>query len=151
MAPQNEPGGTDLFDLERFVVAQDTSASFLTALDEIKSGHKSTHWIWWIFPQLIGLGQSTISWHYAVKSLDEARAYLAHPLLGPRLVEATEAMLDHVGVTAIALLGVDDVKFHSSMTLFAAAAAAEDSVFERALNQFFSGVRDYQTVEMLDV
>ena len=150
MVPDYEPGGPDPFDLERFVIAQDTSASFSTALAEIRGGHKSTHWIWWVFPQLVGLGQSTISWHYAIKSLDEAKAYLGHPVLGPRLVEATEAMLAHTGSSAITLLGVDDVKFHSSMTLFAAASGPR-SVFERALDQFFAGVRDHQTVEMLDL
>jgi len=150
MAPDSEPAASDPFDLERFVVAQDAGASFSTALAEIESGRKSTHWIWWVFPQLIGLGQSTISWHYAIKSLDEARAYLAHPVLGPRLIEATEAMISHVGTSAIALLGVDDVKFHSSMTLFAAATSGE-SVYQRALDQFFSGVRDHQTIEMLDI
>ena len=150
MATETEPAGSDPYDLERFVVAQDAGASYATALAEIRSGRKATHWIWWVFPQLIGLGQSTISWHYAIKSLDEANAYLAHPVLGPRLVDATEAMLRHVGVSVIALLGVDDVKFHSSMTLFATAAGA-GSVFEKALDQFFAGVRDYQTVELLDV
>jgi len=150
MSPETEPAGTDPFDLERFVIAQDAGGSFPAALAEIRSGRKTTHWIWWVFPQLIGLGQSSISWHYAIKSLDEARAYLTHPVLGPRIDEATTAMLDHGDATAIALLGVDDVKFHSSMTLFAA-AAAPGSVYERALDQFFAGVRDYQTDEMLDI
>ena len=133
------------------VAAQDAGASYSAALNEIRSGRKVTHWIWWVFPQFIGLGQSTISWHYAIKSLEEAQAYLEHPILGPRLVEATEAMLAHGGVTVISLLGADDVKFHSSMTLFAAAAGPHDSVFERALDQFFAGVRDHQTDEMLDL
>ena len=151
MAPVSESVASDPFDLERFVAAQDAGASYSAALNEIRSGRKVTHWIWWVFPQFIGLGQSTISWHYAIKSLEEAQAYLEHPILGPRLVEATEAMLAHGGVTVISLLGADDVKFHSSMTLFAAAAGPHDSVFERALDQFFAGVRDHQTDEMLDL
>jgi uncharacterized protein (DUF1810 family) len=149
MAPANEPANTDPFDLERFVVAQDTGGSFVSALNEIRRGHKSTHWIWWVFPQLVGIGQSTISWHYAIKSIEEAQAYLDHPILGARLIEATEAMLAHVDTSAIALLGVDDVKFHASMTLFATASTTK-SVFEYALDQFFAGIPDHLTQEMLD-
>src|SRR5882724_3520289 len=118
----------DPFDLERFVKAQ--APVFGAALDELKAGHKRTHWMWFVFPQLRGLGHSTMAEIYGIASLDEARAYLAHPVLGPRLRQCTEAVLAVADRSLHAIFGSpDDAKFRSSMTLFAEAAQERDSNF----------------------
>jgi len=140
---------SDPFNLRRFLEAQDRADSYQRALGELRAGRKYSHWIWWIFPQLAGLGHSVISREYAITSLDEARAYLAHPVLGPRLRECTWAMNSHIGPSAVDILGhTDAMKFRSSMTLFSRADPSS-AEFARALDQFFNGVADVQTDLML--
>lgn len=131
MAPNPDP-----FQLNRFVAAQ--QGTFDTALSELRSGAKRTHWMWFVFPQIAGLGDSAMSRRYAIRSLDEARAYLDHPLLGPRLRLCTDAMLAWAGTRdSVAILGpVDAMKLRSSLTLFSAAAPGDD-LFDRALAAFF--------------
>jgi uncharacterized protein (DUF1810 family) len=132
--------------LERFVAAQDSVWPRVTA--ELKAGAKRSHWMWFVFPQIAGLGSSAMSQRYALASLDEARAYLAHPVLGPRLRQVTDLMLAHAGTPAEAILGgIDAVKFRSSMTLFGA-AAPEESRFARALDAFYGGP-DPRTLERI--
>ena len=138
---------TDTFDLSRFVDAQATAYS--TALAELRAGHKRTHWIWFVFPQLKGLGRSTTADHYGLSGLEEARAYLAHPLLGERLREATTAMLVHELQSASVVLGeLDAMKFRSCMTLFSRVEPSE-SLFGAALERFFNGEADARTLELL--
>ena len=133
-------------DLSRFLNAQETS--WPTALAELRAGRKRSHWMWWIFPQIAGLGRSDTAQRYAIRSLDEARAYQAHPVLGPRLREATAAVITAPG-DAEAILGViDALKLRSSMTLFEA-AAGDPTPFRAALDRFFSGGRDAATLDRL--
>jgi uncharacterized protein (DUF1810 family) len=135
------------WDLARFVSAQ--ASTYAEALAEIRAGRKRTHWIWFIFPQVEGLGHSSTSMRYAIRSLDEARAYLAHPVLGPRLIECAEALLAVEGRTAPEIFPYpDDLKLRSSMTLFAL-AAGPGSVFDRVLDRYFRGGRDGRTLELL--
>jgi uncharacterized protein (DUF1810 family) len=133
--------------LQRFIDAQD--ATFGTALAELKDGAKRSHWMWFIFPQIAGLGRSGTAQYYAIADLDEAKAYLAHPLLGPRLAQCTEAMLSWAGKrSAEAILGsIDTLKFASSMTLFEAAGDGER--FGCALDAFLGGRRDPMTLDLL--
>ena len=135
------------FDLDRFVAAQ--APIYALALAELRRGSKRSHWMWYVFPQIAGLGASAAARHYAIGSAGEAWAYLAHPLLGPRLVECTEAMLAHRGRTAEAILGpIDAIKLRSSMTLFE--AVAEDKApFAAALDAFYGGQRDPATLRLL--
>lgn len=113
---------------------------------ELKAGRKQSHWMWFVFPQIAGLGHSAMAQRYALASLDEARAYLAHPLLGSRLRQATELVLAVEGKTAHEIFGSpDDVKFRSSMTLFAA-AAPQETLFQKALYKYFSGEGDALTI-----
>jgi len=127
---------SDPFQLQRFVKAQE--GVFDTALSELRDGAKRSHWMWFIFPQIAGLGHSPMSRHYAIRSLDEAKAYLEHPLLGPRLRQSVQALLAWAGKRdATAILGpVDAMKLRSSLTLFAAAAPG-DPLFDRALASLF--------------
>ncbi len=135
------------FNLDRFVAAQEGVHD--RALAELKRGEKASHWMWFVFPQIAGLGSSATARLYAIASIDEARAYLAHPLLGLRLREATEAALVHRGKRAEAIFGaVDALKFRSSMTLFEA-AADEPRLFAAALEQFYGGARDAATLRLL--
>jgi uncharacterized protein (DUF1810 family) len=135
------------FDLDRFVDAQ--AAWYATALEELRAGRKRTHWIWFVFPQLAGLGRSEASRKYGISGIAEARAYLAHPLLGPRLLEAVEAMLGHRGATAQSILGdLDAMKFRSCLTLFARARPTE-RVITSALEYFFPQGEDAKTVQLL--
>jgi uncharacterized protein (DUF1810 family) len=137
------------FDLERFVTAQ--APVFATALAELQSGQKRGHWMWFVFPQLRGLGRSSMSEFYGISSLDEARAYLAHPLLGPRLIRCTQAVLAVEGRSLRAIFGSpDDVKFCSSMSLFARAAGDRGSLFHAALDHYCGGRLDSRTVALLD-
>lgn len=145
------PSGTeraDPFNLTRFVTAQEEHASYRQALTELRDGRKVTHWIWWVFPQVAGLGRSETSRYYAISSLDEARAYLAHPVLGPRLREAAAAVLGHVGRSADQVLGGDDVKLRSCMTLFER-AAPDDELFRNVIATFFDGASDAVTERLL--
>lgn len=133
--------------LARFVEAQ--APVFESALRELRDGRKRTHWMWFVFPQLRGLGRSAMAHRYGIADLDEARAYLAHPLLGARLAECTQAMLAHAGTRLGAILGFpDDLKFVSCMTLFDAAGGPKD-LFERALQAFNGGVADAATLRLL--
>jgi uncharacterized protein (DUF1810 family) len=137
----------DPHDLERFVAAQRTS--YERALAEIKEGFKVSHWMWYVFPQIAGLGFSSTSKRYAIKSLDEARAYLAHRVLGPRLAECAAATLAVEGRTAHEIFdSPDDFKLRSCATLFAA-VAGKDSVFQRLLDKYFDGVPDSKTLRLL--
>ena len=133
--------------LARFVSAQEPV--WPQVLSELEAGAKHSHWMWFVFPQIAGLGSSAMSRRYAIASLAEARAYVAHPVLGPRLREATDLMLGHAGMPAVAILGgIDAVKFRSSMTLFQA-ADPDDRRFVRALDAFYGGVPDKRTLELL--
>ncbi len=137
----------DPYDLQRFISAQE--GVYERALAELQSGKKRSHWMWFIFPQVEGLGQSPTSKYYAITSAAEAREYLAHPLLGTRLHECAEAVLILEGRSASEVFGFpDDLKFRSCMTLFAEIAGA-DSVFARVLRQVFDDQRDRQTLEFL--
>ena len=138
----------DPHDLQRFVDAQ--AASYDGALTELKAGAKRGHWMWFVFPQIAGLGQSPTARRYAIAGREEALAFLAHPLLGPRLVEAAMAVTAAApGRSATAILGViDAVKLRSSMTLFAA-VADDPAPFEAALARFFAGERDPETLRRL--
>jgi uncharacterized protein (DUF1810 family) len=135
-------------DLSRFLDAQDRGGTYEQALAELRAGRKHGHWIWFVFPQVMGLGRSTASQYYAISGLDEARAYLAHPVLGPRLVECARALLDLPGSDAVAVLGsVDAQKLRSSMTLFATADG--DPVFAQVLDKYFGGTPDELTLGRL--
>ena len=140
----------DPFDLDRFVRAQEPVLAQVRR--ELGEGRKRTHWMWFVFPQVAGLGQSTMSRRYAIASLDEARAYLAHPVLGRRLGECAAALLElGPDATAESVFGsIDARKLRSSMTLFARAAAADDR-FGRVLDRYFGGTPDPLTLELLDV
>ena len=138
---------SDPFDLGRFVLAQ--ADDYEQALAEIKGGRKRTHWMWYIFPQIDGLGSSSMSRRYAIRSLAEARAYLDHPVLGPRLIEAAEAALAVEGKSAHEIFGSpDDMKLRSSATLFAS-VVAPDSVFARLLDTYYRGERDGRTLGLI--
>jgi uncharacterized protein (DUF1810 family) len=133
-------------DVERFVQAQDDGGTYDRALAELQAGRKTSHWMWFVFPQVQGLGHSAMAQRYAVSGLDEARAYLAHPVLGPRLRECCEALLALPDDTsAVAVLGsVDATKLRSSMTLFAR-AAPEEPLFGRLLDRWYDGRADPAT------
>jgi uncharacterized protein (DUF1810 family) len=138
----------DPFDLRRFVEAQDGGV-YERALAELRAGRKQTHWMWFIFPQLAGLGASAMAERYAIGSLEEARAYLAHPVLGPRLAACVAAVNAVEGRTARELMGgPDDLKLRSSLTLFAR-AAADAGPFRAALGKYYGGVEDAATVGLL--
>ena len=133
-------------DLERFVQAQ--SSSYETALSEISAGHKSSHWIWYIFPQIAGLGFSFMSQYYAIHDLEEAKAYMQHPVLGPRLIEISNALLTLEGNNPTAVMGYpDDMKLRSSMTLFML-AVPEEPVFKQVLDKYYGGETDKRTIEL---
>src|SRR6185437_11381007 len=129
--------------LQRFADAQEDAAIYARALSELRAGRKQGHWIWFVFPQIAGLGSSPMSQAYAIRSLEEARAYLEHPVLGPRLRESTEALLAaDPGASAEAILsGIDAMKVRSSMTLLHR-AAPEEQLFRDALDRFYGGEAD---------
>jgi uncharacterized protein (DUF1810 family) len=138
----------DPFNLQRFLDAQ--QPLYNEVLAELRSGHKTGHWMWFIFPQVQGLGHSEMSRRFAITSADEAKAYLAHPILGPRLKECTHLVLEIKGRTLKQIFGeVDALKFHSSMTLFAHATPAQ-SVFTDAITNLCGGVLDDPTLHQLD-
>ncbi|MDA9401951.1 DUF1810 domain-containing protein [Bradyrhizobium sp. CCBAU 45389] len=137
---------TDPFDLERFVQAQ--NPVFRDVQGELARGRKQSHWMWFVFPQVAGLGFSAMSQRYAIGSRAEAVAYLAHPVLGPRLIACTRLVLAVEGRTINAILGApDDAKFRSSMTLFG--AVSDEPVFDQALARYFTGERDGATLAIL--
>ncbi len=136
-------------DLERFVTAQDSRGTYASAVDELRTGRKTSHWMWFVFPQIAGLGVSETSRRYAISSLEEARAYLAHPILGTRLQECVRVLNELSGSTAEEILGpVDAMKLRSSMTLFAR-AAPENPLFGAVLVRYFDGVADDATDALL--
>jgi uncharacterized protein (DUF1810 family) len=138
---------SDPFDLQRFVSAQEDS--FVRAVEELARGRKESHWMWYVFPQVAGLGGSGMSRRYAIRARAEAQAYLAHPILGPRLAQAAATLLEVQGRTACEIMGQpDDVKLRSSMTLFAQ-VAPDGSVFRRVLDRYFAGEPDLRTLEIL--
>jgi uncharacterized protein (DUF1810 family) len=140
-------GPDDPYDLGRFLQAQ--ADDYERALSEIAGGRKRTHWMWYIFPQIDGLAFSSTSKHYAIRSVEEARAYLAHPVLGPRLRECAEAVVGVEGRTAAEIFGSpDDMKLKSCATLFAS-VAPPGSVFDRLLDKYFRGERDGKTLRLL--
>lgn len=137
----------DPHDLARFVDAQ--SAGYAEALAEIRGGRKRSHWMWYVFPQIDGLGSSPTARRYAIRSVAEARAYLAHPVLGPRLLEIAEAALAIKGRTAAEVFGTpDDLKLNSCATLFAA-VTPPGSVFARLIDRYFDGERDGRTLRLI--
>jgi len=139
----------DEFDLQRFVRAQDQGGTYLQALAELRRGRKVSHWMWFVFPQLAGLGRSSTARFYAIHSLAEAEAYLAHPVLGARLRESAAVVAELTGRTAEDVFGgIDAVKLRSSMTLFARAAPAERS-FADVLDRCFAGQPDPATGRLL--
>ncbi len=133
------------YHLERFVAAQESV--YPQVLEELRSGSKRSHWMWFIFPQLAGLGRSETARYYAIQSLDEARAYLAHPLLGARLRECVAILSGLEGRTAEDIFGYPDVlKLHSSLTLFE--LACDDDLFTQALERYYDGSRDESTLRL---
>ena len=140
---------SDEYDVERFVVAQDARATYASAVAELRCGRKVTHWMWFVFPQIAGLGLSEMSRRYAISSLEEARAYLAHPTLGARLRECARVLIELNGRTAEDVFGaVDAMKLRSSMTLFER-AAPDDPLFRDVLERYFGGVVDDATEALL--
>ncbi len=134
-------------DLQRFVDAQDPI--YERVLDELRAGRKRTHWMWFVFPQIAGLGSSPTSVKFALSGLDEARAYLDHPILGPRLRECTQLVADLSGYSAFDIFGgIDALKLHSSMTLFAH-AAPDDPLFKTVLDRYFDAQADPQTLKRI--
>ncbi len=145
----DSPSTDDPYQLSRFIHAQQDD--FERALAEIQSGKKRTHWMWYIFPQLDGLAFSPTSKHYAIKSIDEAKAYLDHTVLGPRLLECAEAALRVEGRSAREIFGSpDDLKLKSCATLFAC-VSPPGSVFERLLEKYYRGERDEKTLRLLGI
>jgi uncharacterized protein (DUF1810 family) len=137
----------DRFNLQRFVKAQEPV--YRRVCLELAAGRKESHWMWFVFPQIAGLGSSPTSIHYAISSPDEASAYLAHPILGPRLRECAKLALDFEGRSAREIFGpVDEMKFRSSMSLFAA-AAPQEALFQKCLDKYFGGARDSATLAKL--
>ena len=134
-------------DLDKFVTAQ--ARDYAGALEEMKRGRKQGHWIWYVFPQITGLGMSGTSMHYAIKDLEQANRYFQHPVLGKRLIETANAVLAVEGKTANQIMGTpDDLKLRSSMTLFSMVKNA-DPVFQAVLDKYFDGEPDQKTVAIL--
>ena len=140
--------GSDPFELSRFLKGQDRV--YDRVLSELRSGRKRTHWMWFVVPQIEGLGYSSTTQYYSIKSKEEARQYLNHPLLGKRLRECAESILALEGLSASSIFGYpDDLKLKSSMTLFTSVAEPQ-SVFSRVLEKYFQGNRDERTLALLD-
>lgn len=146
----SESSGTagDPYNLQRFVDAQ--NPVFAHVQSELRKGRKTTHWMWFIFPQISGLGSSPTARYFAISSLGEARAYLSHPILGPRLIECCllATLVERRSIHDI-FGSPDDLKFHSSITLFHQAAAPDNAVFRQALDKYFEGIPDRLTLERL--
>ena len=137
----------DINSLDRFLAAQEHVYDI--AFMEIRRGKKRSHWMWYIFPQLRGLGRSQMSFIFGIADLEEAKKYLAHPMLGGRLIEITNALLSLDGKSAEEIFGeIDSQKLHSSMTLFAA-TSDENSVFQNVIDMYFNGEQDTKTLEIL--
>ena len=155
-----DPGYGGGYRLERFVAAQDTGGTYDRAVAELRAGRKVSHWMWFVFPQIAGLGRSATAQEFAISSLGEARAYLRHPVLGPRLAESARVLTEVAGRTAEQIFGgLDAQKLRSSMTLFLRAGAAEaagagdgsatGSLFAQVLRQYFDGQPDPATDRLL--
>jgi uncharacterized protein (DUF1810 family) len=126
-------------DLERFVEAQDSGGTYQRAVAELRNGRKTSHWMWFIFPQIAGLGHSAMATAYAISDLAEAKAYLAHPVLGPRMIECAEILVAHRGLSAEQIFGgIDAMKLRSSMTLFANADPNAE-IFRQVIDQYYDG------------
>jgi uncharacterized protein (DUF1810 family) len=139
-------------ELERFVLAQEDAGTYERAVAELRAGRKRSHWMWFVFPQVAGLGASAMSRRYAIASIDEARAYLEHPVLGTRLLECARIVSElHVASAQDVFGVVDTLKLHSSMTLFARAAREEQTPCHDVLARYFDGARDAATERILDV
>ena len=135
--------------LQRFVDAQDDDGTYESALRELRDGRKRSHWMWFIFPQIAGLGQSPSSRRYAISSLEEARAYVEHPILGPRLEECARALLQRAGASARDIFGgIDAMKLRSSMTLFHR-ADPDNALYSEVLDRYFGGEPDSATDRLL--
>ena len=137
-------------DLIRFINAQ--AQVYARVIEELTEGRKRTHWMWFVFPQLIGLGHSAMAQRYAIRNLEQAKRYLADPILGSRLRDNVRRMIGHKGKTALDILGsLDDLKFRSCLTLFTEAASdgSDRMLFKEALNQFYNGTPDPRTLELL--
>jgi uncharacterized protein (DUF1810 family) len=143
----NTSESSDPYDLNRFISAQE--GVYDRALAELRDGQKRSHWMWYLFPQIEGLGHSPTTRHYSIKSLEEARQYLVHPVLGPRLKECVEAVLAVQGQTAADIFGHPDVwKLQSSMTLFAL-VSDPGSIFDQVLDKYYEGKRDSKTLQIV--
>ena len=139
----------DPYDLQRFVDAQDRGGTYESTVEELRRGRKTTHWMWFVFPQIEGLGRSEMARRYAITSLEEAQAYVEHPVLGPRLLECTQILAGGDHGSAVQILGsVDAQKLRSSMTLFLAAAPNEP-LFQQVLDRYFEGRADPETERRL--
>ena len=139
----------DPYDLQRFVAAQDAGGTYDHAVSELRAGRKTSHWMWFVFPQIVGLGNSPVSRTYAIRSLEEAEAYLAHPVLGARLIECATILTGLQSRSAEKIFGgVDALKLRSSVTLFMHAAPGEP-VFRRVLDHYFDGVPDPATEQRI--
>jgi uncharacterized protein (DUF1810 family) len=139
----------DTYNLERFVAAQDASGTYSRVVDELRAGFKSSHWMWFVFPQIAGLGQSPVSRQFAISSIAEATAYLQHPVLGPRLHECAEIIAGLKGRSSDQIFGsIDAMKLRSSMTLFHR-AAPDDPLFGQVLTRYFDGIPDHATDALL--
>jgi uncharacterized protein (DUF1810 family) len=139
----------DPHDLRRFVDAQEREGTYSRALEELRAGRKTSHWVWFVFPQIAGLGRSATARLFAIDSLEEAKAYLGHPVLGARLRESSQALLEVSGRSAREILGeTDATKLRSSMTLFAA-AAPDEPLFQEVLDRYYAGERDEETERRL--
>ncbi|MCX2573131.1 DUF1810 domain-containing protein [Pedobacter sandarakinus] len=136
-----------IYNLERFIIAQEKN--YDAALSELTAGKKQSHWMWYIFPQLEGLGRSETAQYYGIKDISEAQGYLSHPILGSRLISVSKAVLEHNDKTAKDIFGFPDyLKLHSSMTLFASLATS-DVVFNQVLKKYFDGKKDLNTTRLL--
>jgi uncharacterized protein (DUF1810 family) len=139
----------DPYDLQRFITAQDAAGTYKRALSELRAGHKRSHWIWFVFPQIAGLGHSDNARTYAISSLAEAKAYVADPVLGRRLLECARALIEVRGMSAVEILGkIDAGKLRSSMTLFAT-AAPDEPLFAQVLDRYFDSATDAATMQRL--
>jgi uncharacterized protein (DUF1810 family) len=146
MRPTTGDPMSDPFNLQRFVGAQD--GVYVRVIGELSAGRKQSHWMWFIFPQIAGLGFSAMAQRYAISSREEAAAYLAHDILGPRLGECTRLVLGVEGRTIRTILGSpDDLKFRSSMTLFS--AVSDDPIFDQAIAKYYAGAKDQATLDLL--
>jgi uncharacterized protein (DUF1810 family) len=140
----------DLHRLGRFVDAQNANGKYQVVISELRSGRKSSHWMWYVFPQVKGLGQSSMANHYGIASLAEAQAYLRHPVLGSRLIECAQLLLATDGKSATDIFGsLDAIKLRSSITLFSR-ADPEQAVFRQVLDKYFQGSEDQETIKRLD-